>query len=189
MSPLASTTFICPRCHGAPASGVAEVCGYCHGQGLVADQVLSPHFLLSELLVSETAARRGIPNDPPDGYADRLRELTLQLLEPLRERFGALHINSGYRAPDVNRAIGGSAASAHMQGWAADLVPLNSGVTLRAMADWLIASGLAFDQVIFEGTWLHVGLFSPSGAQRREAQMMFGGKYSAYDPNDPRVAA
>lgn len=182
--------MLCPRCHGTKTDPSTEgPCSFCVGAGTCADAPLSPHFELSELLVSEAAARKGLPNDPPDGYVERLRTLAADVLEPLRARFGPVHVNSGYRSPAVNAAIGGSATSAHMQGFAADLVPLTAGVTLKQMADWLISSDVPFDQVIFEGTWLHVGRFGPGGVVRREALMMFGGKYSTYDPADPRVTA
>lgn len=185
--------MICPRCHGTRHEpGVDSitdaVCTRCSGLGTESDQHLSPHFMLSELLVSEAAARRGLPNDPPDNFIERLRQVA-DFLELIRRRFGALHVNSGYRSPAVNEAIGGSPTSAHVQGWAADIVPLIAGVTLKQIMDWVIAEKLPYDQIIFEGTWVHISPFSPAGAVRREALMMFGGKYPPYDPADPRVSA
>jgi len=180
-----SDHFTCPNCHG-----VATGCAFCGGLGVVADQPLSPHFMLSELLVSETAARKGLSNAPPDGYVERLQQVAQDLLEPVRQRFGPVHVTSGYRSPAVNAAIGGSATSAHCEGFAADFVPLTAGVTLKAIVEWCIANlDLPFDQVIYEtGAWVHLGRYGPGGKVRREALSMFGGKYAPFDPKDPRVA-
>jgi len=158
--------------------------------------MLSPHFALSEILFSPTAVRDHIANDPDPAVNDEqhLARLCNDLLEPVRNEFDALHVNSGLRRPLLNAHIAGSASvSAHMFGWAADVVPIRNGVTLKAIVDWVIASNLRYDQVIYEGTWVHLALFAPNGtAQRKQALMMFpdaSGKpqYSPYLPNDPRV--
>lgn len=120
---------------------------------------LSPHFRLFEFVISETAERRGIDNTPTDQIVARLRTLCQQILEPARVALGPLHINSGYRSAALNAAIGGSSTSAHMLGYAADVVPFST--TKLAFAKWVKAHG-AFDQIILEfGTiaepaWIHV---------------------------------
>jgi hypothetical protein len=120
---------------------------------------LSQHFKLGEFVISETAERKGIDNTPTDEIVDRLRTLCQSILEPARTQVGALHINSGYRSPALNAAIGGSSSSAHMIGYAADVVPL--GTTKVAFAKWVKAN-CTFDQIILEfGTiaepaWIHV---------------------------------
>jgi len=120
---------------------------------------LSPHFKLFEFVVSETAERRGIDNTPTDQIVSRLRILCNQILEPARVALGPLHINSGYRSAALNAAIGGSTSSAHMLGYAADIVPFST--TKLAFAKWIKAHD-NFDQIILEfGTlvepaWIHV---------------------------------
>jgi hypothetical protein len=120
---------------------------------------LSRHFTLAEFVVSETAARRGLDNTPTEVVVNRLRILCDTILEPARAMFGPLHIASGYRAPKLNRLVGGSATSAHLFGYAADVVPLR--VSKLEFADWL-RQHCRFDQIILEfGTkdepaWVHV---------------------------------
>ncbi len=186
-------TMLCPRCWGGTAR---RGCTYCDGDGRADDVLLSPHFWLSELVRSDRALRLGLRNDPSPDQVRSLTRLCLDLLEPVRDEFGPLAVTSGLRLPRVNGALpGASDTSAHPAGWAADVQPIRSGVTLKAIVDWVIASGLVFDQVIYEGTWVHLGLYRPRGMQqRRQALMAFpagGGRmrYQAYDPGDRRVAA
>lgn len=125
---------------------------------------LSPHFTLAEFVDSQTATRKGIDNTPsPDIVANLTR--VAALLEKIRTLVGGqIRISSGYRCPALNRAIGGASNSAHMLGLAADInVP---GMTPLEVAKLVQLSGIMFDQLIYEGTWLHVGL--SSSAHRRQ---------------------
>jgi zinc D-Ala-D-Ala carboxypeptidase len=86
---------------------------------------LSRSFTLRELLQSQTAERqpalKAAQENPPQAVLDSLRYLAATTLQPLRDRIGApLFISSGYRCPEVNRLVGGSATSQHMLGEAAD---------------------------------------------------------------------
>lgn len=120
---------------------------------------LSPHFTLAELTISDVAARRGIDNTPPATVLANLR-YTAQGLELVREVLGCpVIVNSGYRSPAVNRAVGGSAMSAHCDGFAADIIAPLAGAPLE-VARKLRDSGIAFDQLIHEGTWVHLS-FAP----------------------------
>lgn len=182
------TTMVCPACWGAKKDRSRRLCKYCSAEGTVPDQQLSDNFSLSEMLYSPTAVRASIPNDPTPEQVQHLAAVCHYLLEPIRVKFGPLHINSGLRQPELNAAIGGSSkTSAHQLGYAADLIPMAHGSSLKSVVDWVISFGIAYDQVIYEGTWVHVGLVSPDGTVRKQALMMFGGKYSPYDPKDPRV--
>lgn len=125
---------------------------------------LSEHFDLSELIDSQTATRRGIANMPgPDALANLTR--VAGVLEQIRSLAGRpVVVSSGYRSPELNRAVGGAANSAHLTGLAADInVP---GITPRALALLIRESGIVLDQLIFEGKWVHVGL--SAGAPRRQ---------------------
>ena len=134
------------------------------------------YFELNEFLHSDTARRKGIENAPTFAQVDHLRELTKMILDPLREAWGSsLKVTSGYRCQSLNSAVGGSVSSAHLQGYAADIVP-----TVGRLSDfvdfaerWLKANDIAFDQSIREkdrrgNEWWHIGIRNNAGQQRRQ---------------------
>lgn len=120
---------------------------------------LTENFTLDELTVSETAERMGIDNEPPEDIVDNLRALA-SALQQVRDVLGnrPIVVTSGYRSPVVNRLVGGSRNSAHVQGWAADFICPAYGRPLevcRAIA----AAGLPYDQLIHEfGRWVHLSV-------------------------------
>lgn len=118
---------------------------------------LTDHFTLEELTFSEIAVRRGLDNAPSQEIVEKLR-LTAQGLERIRSLVGKpIHVNSCYRSPLVNAAVGSQPASQHIKGEAADITC--KGVPPKELAV-LIAENrvdLAIDQVILEfGSWVHV---------------------------------
>ena len=119
---------------------------------------LSEHFELAEFLVSETAARRGIANEPTPEITENLRRLCQLVLEPLRVKLARpVVITSGYRSPALNRAIGGSPTSHHMQGRAADLIV--PGITPLAVCQAASQLKLPCVQIIHEfGRWTHLSV-------------------------------
>jgi hypothetical protein len=121
---------------------------------------LTPHFDLSEFTTSQTASRKGLDNTPPPEVVARLQDVTAPGLERVRSILGKpLLISSGYRSPAVNKAVGGSKTSAHMFGYAADFICPGFGTPLDVCRA-LVNAGLKFDQLIQEGTWVHVS-FDP----------------------------
>ena len=85
---------------------------------------------------------------------------------------------------------GGSTTSAHSFGMAADLHPYKT--SRKGLMEMILGSGVKFDQIIYEGTWVHVGMAHPKFKKLRgEVLSMFVVKgkptYTKYDPNDPRV--
>ena len=117
---------------------------------------LSPHFSLAELVASQVATRKGIDNTPAPAIVANLTRLAA-LLEQVRSLVGApIAISSGYRSPALNRAVGGAANSAHVLGLAADIS--TAKLTPKALALLIRQSDIAFDQLIYEGTWVHIGL-------------------------------
>ena len=119
---------------------------------------LSEHFELAEFLVSETAARRGIANEPTPEIIENLRRLCQLVLEPLRVKLARpVVITSGYRSPALNRATGGSPTSHHMQGRAADLIV--PGITPLAVCQAASQLKLPCVQIIHEfGRWTHLSV-------------------------------
>ena len=125
---------------------------------------LSPHFSLAELVSSQVATRKGIDNAPAPAIVANLTRLAA-LLELVRALVGApIAISSGYRSLALNRAVGGAANSAHVLGLAADIS--TAKLTPKALALLIRQSDIAFDQLIYEGTWVHIGL--STGAPRRQ---------------------
>ena len=129
---------------------------------------LSPHFTLAELTVSNSGARAGLRNVPVGTALDNLTRLA-QLLEGVRT---VLHgapilVSSGYRSPAINNLVGGSLGSAHMRGLAADFIAPRFGPP-RAVCEAIRASSVQFDQLIFEGTWVHIAAPAAGAIPRRE---------------------
>ena len=129
---------------------------------------LSKYFALSELTVSESAARRGLKNVPFGKQLDNLRQTALRMDE-IREGLGKpIIVTSGYRSPEVNAAIGGSRTSAHCHGLAVDFTCPGYGNPL-AVAKAILASGIEFDQLIHEyGAWVHIGFAEAGKPSRRQ---------------------
>ena len=121
---------------------------------------LSPHFVLREFTLSGTAIRNRIDNTPTGVEVERLRALCVNVLEPLRRRFGVLRITSGYRSERLNSLVGGAKNSQHRLGEAAD-IHISSREVAQKMCDY-VRSNLDFDQLILESSkkmgvlWLHV---------------------------------
>lgn len=138
---------------------------------------LTDHFTLDELTRSSTAQRLDIDNDPPPDVFQHLLELA-NGMERVRALLGyPIRINSGYRSPALNQAVGGAKQSAHMQGWAADFVCPGFGPPLQIVRH-LASNGLRFDKCIQEGTWVHIS-FDPR-ARRQLLTAHFGPHGTTY---------
>lgn len=122
---------------------------------------VSKNFLLSEFTNSSTAKRLDIDNEPTKKHLRNLQRTVDFLLQPLRDAVGPIRISSGYRNPSLNRAIGGSRSSQHCKGEALDLQFWEMGqMNNKAIYDWILDSGIEFDQMIneFDFSWIHVSL-------------------------------
>jgi len=122
---------------------------------------LSKNFALSEITHSNTAKRLGIENEPTEKHLQNMQHLVDDLLQPLRDAVGPIRISSGYRNPSLNRAIGGSRSSQHCKGEALDLQFWEMGkMNNKVIYDWILKSGLEFDQMIneFDFAWIHISL-------------------------------
>jgi hypothetical protein len=119
---------------------------------------LSEHFTLEELTFSQTAIRLGINNTPTEDGIIKLGYLCNTLLEPLREAIGTpIRISSGYRSPELNKAIGGAATSRHCLYEAVDMtVP---GWTVEQFYQFIKHSSLPYRQLIQEfDSWVHLSV-------------------------------
>lgn len=132
---------------------------------------LSKNFTLQEFTKSQTALRMGIDNTPEGEHLEAAKALFENVVQPVREHFGPTVINSGYRGPALNEAVGGSATSQHCKGQAVDIEC--PGVPNADVAQWIV-DNLDFDQVILEfytpgipdSGWVHVS-YKADGENRK----------------------
>lgn len=142
----------------------------------MADIRLAKNFLLCEFTASAIADKRGI-NNVPDGHAlHNLRKLAEALQVVRNSLKNPMFISSGYRCDALNKAVGGSATSAHLTGNAADFICPKFG-SPKDVIRHILTLSLPFDQLIYEGTWVHFGLFSNSGQQREQVLTYKNGLY------------
>jgi len=124
---------------------------------------LSKNLTLAEVTKSTTAKRLGIDNTPDEWTTENLRQVALNIFQPLREAFGCpIYVSSGYRSAELNTAIGGSTRSQHVEGRALDLdADVYGGCTNSQIFNW-IKENVEFDQLIWEfgdddnPDWVHV---------------------------------
>lgn len=121
---------------------------------------LSAHFTLEEATESQTATRKGINNQPNPLTLKHMVEAS-KGMEAIRELLGKpIKVSSWYRSPELNKAIGGAANSAHVDGYAIDFTCESFG-SPKKVCDAIINSHIAFDQIIQEyDSWVHVS-FAP----------------------------
>lgn len=134
-------------------------------------QHLTAHFTLNEFTYSNTANKYGIDNKTLTLGTLANILLTAENLEGIRSKAlkdEPVTITSGYRCPALNKKIGGSSKnSAHMRGLAADIKCPGVGHPFT-VAERILASGVAFDQLIYEGSWVHVGFANPMSECRNQ---------------------
>ena len=132
---------------------------------------LPKNFSLNELTKSQTAIRMGIDNTSDTEQLVNLAVLVQQVLQPCREQFGSISINSGLRVLELNQAIGSSDKSQHINGEAADFEAYL--ISNRRLAEW-IEEKLDFDQLILEypgpdprDGWVHCS-YKRDGGNRKQ---------------------
>ena len=135
--------------------------------------MISEHISYKESTNSITAIRRGIDNTPTDDHLHFMEIIAEEVFEPLREWVGGpIKINSFFRCPKLNKAIGGSSKSQHCKGQAIDLDDTFGHLTNTEMYHF-IKEHLDFDQMIWEfgdddnPDWVHVSYVSPEDNRGR----------------------
>jgi len=133
---------------------------------------LSANFSLHEMSKSETALRMGFDNTPTKEAEAHLKLLCDNILQPVRDHYGkGVKINSAYRSPESNAAVGGSKTSDHCRGMAADIeIP---GVANAELAEY-IKNNYKFTQLILEfytpgipdSGWVHVS-YDPDNLKKQ----------------------
>ncbi len=126
---------------------------------------LSEYFTLEELTASTTAKMKRIDNTPDKKACLRLAYLCQNILAPIRRKYGfPIYVNSGYRCPELNKAVNGSATSQHLTGDAADITcKATSRAELFRLIKKMVESGeIEVGQLIWEygdaanPSWIHV---------------------------------
>lgn len=136
---------------------------------------LSKNLSLKECLRSDTAKRLGITNQPHEDWViENLRAVAEHVFQPVRDGIGVpVFVSSGYRSPELNKAIGGSVRSQHMEGRALDLDADVLGGTSNCDIFNYIKNNLEFDQLIWEfgddsnPDWVHVSYIYGGNNRRR----------------------
>ena len=136
--------------------------------------MISKHISEKEATKSVTALRLGIDNTPDGDTLNNMKLVAEKVFEPLREWVGgAIKINSFYRSPALNEAIGGSTRSQHCKGQAMDIDDIYGHKTNKEMFDW-IKENLSFDQMIWEfgdttenPDWVHISYVSEDKNRNR----------------------
>ena len=134
---------------------------------------ISSHISNKEGVYSRTATRLGIKNEPLKSHYKNMCTIADEVFEPLRSWVGGpIKINSFYRSPELNKAIGGSSKSQHCKGQAIDLDDTFGRATNAEMYEF-IKKYLDFDQMIWEfgneenPDWVHVSYVSPEKNRNR----------------------
>ena len=134
--------------------------------------MISKHISNKEGVYSRTALRRGIDNTPTKDHKKNMVELAENIFEPLRMYVGGpIKINSFYRSPELNKAIGGSSKSQHCNGQAIDIDDTFGRMTNAEMFRF-VKDHLDFDQMIWEfgddknPNWVHVSYVGKENRNR-----------------------
>ena len=142
---------------------------------------LSQNVTLQEYIKSQTATRKGLDNTPNNDHLEKAKILFSNVVQKVRDNFGVTVINSGYRGPALNEAVGGSSKSQHCKGEAVDIEC--PGTPNYDVAKW-IEDNLDFDQLILEfytpgipdSGWVHVSYKSDGNRKSVLTAMKEDGK-------------
>jgi len=145
---------------------------------------ISKNISFKEATRSSTAIRKGISNEPNGDELESMQLVAEKIFQPLREKFGAIRVNSFFRCSALNVAVGGSKSSQHCKGEAIDVDALN-GVTNKELF-YYIKDNLEFDQLIWEyGTdkepdWVHFSFTNKRENRKQVLKAVKGQGYLIY---------
>lgn len=144
---------------------------------------LSEHFTLEQLCVTD---QKGVDNTPNATQVQSLKRLATEVLEPIYSAVGPFTVISAFRSPALNAKLAGvnsqvSSTSYHMQGWAADIVPVGSKSAANFMAD-IIRSGVPYGELYLKNTAIHISL--PTDAKRSVAGKVVNNQYIKFSAED-----
>ena len=135
--------------------------------------MISKHISYKEGVYSITAIRKGIDNEPNEEQLSNMKIVAEKIFEPIRIHFKVpIKVNSFFRSPDLNKAIGGSTKSQHCKGQAIDIDD-TYGKVKNSDIYWWIKENLDFDQMIWEfgdddnPNWVHISYVSPEENRNR----------------------
>jgi uncharacterized protein YcbK (DUF882 family) len=135
--------------------------------------MLSQNFTYEELTASTALDRYNkthdfkIKNRPSSAQVKNLRTLCSLYLQPLRDNYGPIRINSGFRSELVNNLVGGSKTSLHLWGRAADIHCPSWDLAFRYAGFFLerfSKNGVGFDELFVcrrkstGSIWIHLGM-------------------------------
>lgn len=158
---------------------------------------LSKNLSLAEVVRSETAKRLDIDNNPTKEHLENLKAIAENVFQPIRDHFNCpIHVSSGYRSEDLNRAIRGSKMSLHMKGCALDIDMDFTNVSNTEVFNY-IKDNLEFDTLIWEFNnedgspkWVHVSYIE--GKNRKQVIEAYRDpitQITKYKPYEPREEA
>ena len=130
---------------------------------------ISQHYTVFDVCNSATAIAKNIDNRPTAQIVTNATALAKNVLEKIPY---TLRINCWLRNEALNKAVGGVATSQHKTGQAVDITPTKE--TVETVFQW-IKKNLIYDQLIQEGTWIHVSFCLVKN--RRQALRLVNGKY------------
>lgn len=140
---------------------------------------LTPNFTLGELTTTSRTSLADTNFREALAFIEPI-QATAEMLQVVRDRWGRLKVNSGFRGKALNAAIGGSKTSQHLKGEAVDFVPLDA--SLEEVFWWIVEeSGLPFGQVILENdVWIHLSLGPPYRPASKSGQALTWNKREGY---------
>jgi hypothetical protein len=150
------------------------------------DRQVSLNFSLREFIYSDTAIRLQIDNTPTDEVLVNLQNVCQFILEPVRNHFDKpITITSGYRSPELCKAIGSSVTSQHTKGESVDFEIL--GIANKEVSDWIV-NHLDYDQCILEfwkpeepnSGWVHCS-WKASGNRKQYLRAYKGNGRTIYE--------
>lgn len=122
---------------------------------------ITENFSLYELCKSDTASIKGIKNEPSEKEKANLIKLCKDILQPIRDKYGKpITITSGFRCIALNRAVGGSPTSQHVEGQAADIICENNKELFELIVKMIKNGEIKVGQLINEKnySWIHISL-------------------------------